>query len=79
MLLCVSQQNNLGSLGNCQFQGIHNYMQIKSQANNRMCNDNAFIDLTHVREIHSFNNTCIPKCVKMNTFPIYIKTENKFI
>lgn len=26
---------------------------------------------SHVRENHSFNNTCILKCVKMNTFPIY--------
>lgn len=29
----------------------------------------------HVRENHSFNNTCILKCVKMNTFPIYINLK----
>lgn len=49
---------------------------MKSQANNRMCNDIDFIDLTHIRENHFFNNTCILKCVKMNTFPICIKTDN---
>lgn len=26
---------------------------------------------SHVHKNHSFNNTCILKCVKMNTFPIY--------
>lgn len=30
---------------------------------------------SHVRENHSFNNTCILKCVKMNTFPIYINLK----
>lgn len=51
-------------------------MQIKCQANNRFCNhDIDFIDFTHIRENHSFNNTCILKCVKMNTFPIYINLK----
>lgn len=68
--------NKLVSLGNCHYQGIHNYMQIKCQANNRICNhDIDFIDFTHIRENHSFNNTCILKCVKMNTFPIYINLK----
>lgn len=34
-----------------------------------------FIDFTHVCENHSFNNTCILKCVKMNTFPFYINLK----
>lgn len=73
--LCDSA-NKLVSLGNCHYQGIHNYMQIKCQANNRICNhDIDFIDFTHIRENHSFNNTCILKCVKMNTFPIYINLK----